>query len=210
MTSGQIYPVRGDEIPLPGGRFLYRPVEPAAYVIVSHPARGLWVTEKGWTARSSAAGPFRADQVLRALRLANTRIPQGCELGPWQTGLELFATSTLPSHANDWQRVEEDWLTPSVSRYAGSSIDQVVNETCCARPTDRPCVAFDSDQPHSASDVREHMEVAWPELNPVFAGVLLRPWNAHPEGSAVWAHDHDLEGDFAVIDFPAARLDARH
>jgi hypothetical protein len=190
-------------VDLPAGRVLYRPIAETRYVLVGHPLFGIWLTEEGWTPRSRGVGPFRPEQALRAARLVNTQVPQGCELGPWQSGLELFVSSPLPAHANDWQRIEEDWLPPAVSRYVPADVDGVVNETCCATPADRPRVDFAPADPSRLSETRHRVDTEWPELAPTIGGLLLRPWNAHPAGSVLWSGSRDFQRDFAVVDLPA-------
>jgi hypothetical protein len=190
-------------VALPTGRFLYRPIAERRYVLVGHRVLGIWLTEEGWTPRSRGVGPFRPEQALRAVRLVNTQVPQGCELGPWQSGLELFVPSSLPAHANEWERIEEAWLPPSVCRYVPGDVDGVVNETCCARPADRPRVDFEPGDTFALAEARERVDAEWAELAPTVGGILRRPWNAHPEGSVLWSRSRDFQGDFAVVDLPA-------
>jgi hypothetical protein len=99
-------------VALPAGRLLYRPIVEVRHVLVGYRVLGIWLTEEGWTRRSRGVGPLRPEQALRAVRLVNTTVPQGCELGPWQSGLELFASSPLPAHADAWERIDEGWLPP--------------------------------------------------------------------------------------------------
>src|SRR5436309_2889844 len=118
---------------VPTGRLLYRPSDDTHYVVVQQDRTGeLRIVEGGWSFDSAAAGPFHPDDVLRAWRLANTSVPDGCELGPWQPGIALFTRAKLPGHPNDWSRLEAAWLSPSVTRYSESDIRQVINEICCA------------------------------------------------------------------------------
>lgn len=82
---------------VPRGRVRYRPLDDGRYVVVQAAAiDGYWVVEDGWSVHSVCAGPFVPEEVLRALRLSNTSVPNGCELGPRQSGLELFPTLCPP------------------------------------------------------------------------------------------------------------------
>src|SRR5262245_57607309 len=119
---------------LPTGRLLYRASDPEVtrFVVVQHDRTGeLRIVEDGWSPGSDAAGPFEPGDVLRAFRLANTSVPNGCELGPWEPGITLFRREKLPGHPDDWSRLDPAWLPPSVTRYGESDVDHVVNETCC-------------------------------------------------------------------------------
>jgi hypothetical protein len=101
---------------IPHGRLVYQPLAgDPLFVLVESRKAGLWIVPDGWTSESRAAGPFNPDEALRALRLANVRVPRGCELGPWRDGLGLFERRRLSGHANDWSRVEPAWLTRSMS-----------------------------------------------------------------------------------------------
>jgi hypothetical protein len=190
-------------VALPAGRLLYRPFAEVRHVLVGHRVLGIWLTEEGWTRRSRGVGPLRPEQALRAVRLVNTTVPQGCELGPWQSGLELFASLPLPAHADAWERIDEGWLPPSVSRYVPADVDGVVNESCCATPADRPKVDFAPTDVSALAEARDRVDAEWSELAPTLGGILLRPWNVHPVGSVLWSRSRDFHDDFAVVDLPA-------
>ncbi|WP_437734509.1 hypothetical protein [Sorangium sp. So ce1335] len=190
---------------LPAGRLLYKPSDELRYVVVHRGRAGeFWLVEDGWTAESIAAGPFRPEDILRAFRLANTLVPEGCELGPWQTGIGLFKPAKLPSHPGDWSRVEAAWLAPSVSRYSDSDIRKPINEICCAPPQDPPRVewkAADTPETHEPPDLVYEL---CQESRLKEVGTLRRPWNAHPPGSPLLAESKELNGIFVVIDLPPA------
>lgn len=189
---------------LPAGRLLYRLADELHYVVVRHGrAPGVWLVVDGWTAESEAAGPFHPHDILRALRLASTFIPQGCELGPWQRGLGLFERSKLPFHPSEWSRVEPSWLDPSVSRYSEQDIDCVVNETCCAPARDMPRVDWRAVAANGA-EVRALVRARCPDLDLAHVGALHRAWNAHPAGSLLLAESELLSGAFIVVDCPPA------
>lgn len=189
---------------LPAGRLLYRPAEEARHVVVN---RGrpdeLWVVEDGWTEDSRAAGPFRPEDILRALRLANTSVPEGCERGPWQAGIGLFRRAVLPAPAGDWSRVDAAWLLPSVSRYSGSEGDKLVNETCCAPSAERPRIHWDDAKVAVVrSDTIALVRARCEGLRPRHSGTLSKAWNAHPAGSIVLAESTELSEGFAIVDLP--------
>lgn len=185
----------------PRGRLLYRPSDDARYIVVRHDRTGaLWLIEDGWTAQSRAAGPFHPNDVLRALRLASTLVPDGCELGPWQPGICLFPPATLP-RPHEWSRFDSTWLPPSVSRYSAADVSGAVHETCCSPPLDEPRVAWGAAPPGAAPE--ELLALArerHPDLAPTRTGTLHRAWNAHPAGSPVLARTETLEGPFLVVD----------
>lgn len=189
---------------LPVGRFLYKPADEIRFVVLRHDRTGeLWIVEDGWTAESEAAGPFRPSDVLRAFRLANTIVPEGCELGPWQHGIGLFERCKLPAHPKDWSRVDPAWLEPSLSRYDESDISEVVNETCCAPPQDRPRIDWNAEASTAeARELQALVQTSYPELRLHEAGTLQKAWNAHPAGSPLLAEAKSLHGVFVVVDLP--------
>jgi hypothetical protein len=188
-------------VPLPIGRLLYREADTMTHVVVQHVrSREHWIVEEGWSGESEAAGPFSPDDLLRAVRLANTSVPDGCELGPWQSGIRLFGPTRLPGHSNDWTRVETAWLSRTVTLYSESDITQVTNETCCEAPKDIPRVRVEPSLP--TADLDALVRTRAPGLQLRCMGVLRCPWNAHPEGSPVYSRSIDLDQAFAAIDLP--------
>jgi hypothetical protein len=188
---------------LPRGRLLYKPGEAMSYVVVKDVRTpGLWLVEDGWTADSEAAGPFREEEGLRAFRLANTIVPEGCELGPWRSGLGLFKRTRLPGHPNDWSRVDAAWLTPSVSRYVRAELDSIVNETCCAPPKDEPRLDWGAVPGRNWTSWSDVVLGQHPDLQARQVGLLSKAWNVHPKGSVVVATDRAFSGDFAIVDLP--------
>jgi hypothetical protein len=183
---------------LPRGRVLYRREDDAPFVILRHERSGAFhLSREGWTSTTLAAGPFEAKDVLRAWRLANVRIPEGCERGPWQWGSGFFALGTLPFAESEWAIFDPAWATPSVSHYETTDIDEVVNETCCAPPHDEPRVDWSASP---MSDEELLALVGGPRDDVV--GVLEREWNVHPKGSVVVASRAKLADRFAVVDLP--------
>ena len=186
---------------LPRGRLLYREPDTITYVVVQHiRTREHWIVEDGWSDDSKAAGPFSPDDLLRAVRLANTSVPDGCELGPWQPGIRLFEPTRLPGHSNDWTRVETAWLSRTVALYSESDTTQVSNERCCEAPTDIPRVRVEPSL--STTDLDDLVRTRAHGAQLRYIGVLRRPWNAHPEGSPVYGRSTDLDEAFAVVDLP--------
>jgi hypothetical protein len=188
---------------LPEGRLLYRPLDAARYVVVvAAGIAGHWIVEAGWTKCSRCAGPFSASDALRALRLSNTLVPEGCELGPWQTGLALFPNGELPAHPNQWSCCPAAWLPPTMTLYRATSHEGFLNEKCCAPPTQFPKL-----RPLGVSDVEaselEH-RVSSPEYGTELGllGLLAREWNVHPAGSPVYGATANLAHEFLVIDLP--------
>jgi hypothetical protein len=151
--------------------------------------------------RSACSAPGERE-ALRAFRLANTLVPEGCELGPWLRGLGLFSRTRLPGHPDEWSRVEVPWLEPSVASYRRADLERVSIETCCAPARDEPRVDWTPAPPDDRATWRELVSSLHPHLRAegVEVGVLTRPWNVHPAGSPVVATDRSLSGDFAIID----------
>lgn len=188
---------------VPTGRLLYRPSDETHYVVVRQDSTNeLWVVEDGWSRDSDAAGPFHPDDVLRAFRLANTSVPDGCERGPWQPGIALFRRTKLPGHPNDWSSVEPTWLPPSFTRYSDSDVSGVINETCCAPPQDAPRIDWSMRANAAATELGTLVCARHPGLVLSHIGTLQRPWNVHPAGSPVFARSEDLSATFVVIDLP--------
>lgn len=187
---------------LPQGRLLYRTSDALCYVVVSRGRSDeLWLVEEGWTAASRAAGPFDPGDALRALRLAGTMVPEGCEKGPWQGGIHVFPHNRLPR--GDWAPVEPALLGASVSRYRGSQMGEVVNEICCMPSADPPRVDWRQSSPSFLlSSVSDVVANRLPDLRWAHIGVLTRTWNAHPVGSPILAEDRELKGAFAIVDLP--------
>lgn len=192
---------------LPVGRILYRPIDEFPYVVVRRAGeKELWVVADAWTGAHLVAGPFRPRDALRAFRLANTMVPEGCELMPWQSGMGLFRLSPLPGHANDWSRVEPTWLEPSVSSYSEDAISIVINESCCAPARDQPCIEWTIDDlllPGISKTEAQRLVLAqFPAVNVSQVGLLKKLWNVHPAGSPVVAGTRELTGEFVMIDLP--------
>jgi hypothetical protein len=187
---------------VPSGRLLYRTLDRARYVAVTSRTSGLWIVEEGWTAESRAAGPFRPNDALRAVRLANVAVPEGCELGPWQEGIGLFVREPLPGHPNDWSRVDAAWLPPSVSRYAGTDMERVINESCCARPSDPPRIDWHAQSTDEERAARELVAIRCPDLDLGAFGLLARAWNIHPSGSPALTETASSSGNVVIVDLP--------
>jgi hypothetical protein len=170
---------------IPTGRLLYARADEAPFILVRHDRSGaFFLTEDGWDERSRAAGPFDPNDVLRALRLANVRVPDGCERGPWSWGVDLFPRAVLPHPPPEYSRFDPSWAPPSASAYSSEDVDGVVNERCCAPPRDEP-------------------RVRWILTSALPTGLLDREWNAHPRGSLVLAQARSQDA-FVVIDLPPA------
>lgn len=193
-----------ERIALPAGRLLYRPCDEARNVVVRHDRSGeLWIVEDGWSSDSAAAGPFHPSDVLRALRLANTNVPDGCERVAWQSGIALFERTELPSHPNDWSRLEPAWLTPSVTRYSASDANPDHDETCCAPARDTPRIDWRKSANGAGAELVTLIGELHPDLVLSHHGSLRREWNAHPAGSLVFAPRPELSAAFLVVDLPA-------
>jgi len=192
--------------PIPRGRLVYRIADSEPFfVLCDDRSKRLFIVEDPWEVGSACAGPFDPNDALRAWRIANVRVPEGCERGPWQWGIRLFETGPLPDRLDAWTRFDPSWLAPSVSRYCAKDFDEVVNEACCAPPQDAPRVAW-------GTSVAAYEEV---ELRALAAsrgvesrqlarlGQLERDWNAHPAGSAVFAGTGASDG-LVIVDLPPA------
>jgi hypothetical protein len=200
-------PESGGVCDLPTGRLLVQAAEGQGFAIVASPRReGFWIVPEGWRAGAGAAGPFRASDILRAYRLANMMVPDGCELGPWQTGIGLFPPATLPGRTDEWDRVDPGWLPPSVSRYSAEDVREDSERLCCAPPTDKPRLERvpGGEDPTIADSAALVASLFGAGAFPV-AATLSRAWNAHPAGSPVFAEGADLTSVFLVIDVPLTR-----
>jgi len=193
---------------LPPGRLLYRTSDARCYVVVRRGRSDeLWVVEEGWTAASRAAGPFDPGDALRALRLAGTMVPEGCEKGPWREGIHLFPHNRLPR--GDFAPVEPASLGASVSRYSGSEMGKIVNEMCCMPSADPPRVDWRRSSPSLLlSSVFDVIAPRLPQLRAAHIGALKRTWNAHPAGSPILAEDGEMKGAFAIVDLPPTEVTA--
>jgi hypothetical protein len=189
-------------VALPTGRLLYAEADASPFVIVRHDRSGaLFVVEDGWRDGAIALGPFHPRDVLRALRLANVRVPEGCERGPWRWGTGLFPASRLPHPAGEWSAFAPAWASPSASHYRAEDVDRVVNEICCAPSHEPPRVRW-SDAPAVDAEIRDLVLARFPDAGLDVAGVLDRAWNAHPRGSLVLAATPLLAPSFAIADLP--------
>jgi hypothetical protein len=168
---------------LPRGRILYRSADATPFLLILHePTQRLYLAPDGWTGDALVAGPLDDDQALRAYRLANVRVPQGCERGPWQWGFDSFERRPLPFPPSEWSAFDPRWAPPSTTLYSDADADRVVNEVCCGAPRDEPSIRWE----------------------PSGVGRLEREWNAHPKGSPVRRlQESHGSGQFVVIDEPA-------
>lgn len=191
---------------LPRGQFLHRDAEFVQYALYGRrDDPRLWITMTGLGATKRAAGPFEPHDAVRALRLANLSIPNGCELGPWQDGLGFFQVGPLPGPAHEWIPVQPARLEPSVTPYQGEDIVGEAKRTCCAPPTAPPKVHWSEKSggdpvPDELALALQAIYARHPALRNARIGSLLRTWNAHPKGSLVWAETGALERGFFVAD----------
>jgi hypothetical protein len=180
---------------LPQGRFLYRAGSASRYLVLCRRDKEYWLAPDGWTIGCEAAGPFRAEDVLRALSFASVTVPEGCEKGPWQEGVNLLSRAALPGVESEWGSVEPAWLPWSVTQYAGDGAEHFRNETCCSPSAAAPRITWIAS-PHE--DVYRSARMDRSRL-PV-AGTLEREWNMHAAGSLVLAENDALIGEFVVVD----------
>lgn len=196
---------------LPQGRFLYRFADEPRYGLYRYEDDPrLWITALGAYDRSRSAGPFEPHEAVRALRLANLEIPDGCELGPWQTGLGFFPRVALPEDWYEWTEVHPSRLEPSVTRYGRDDITGETLRICCAPPTYPPKVLWTDKKtkkappsvfaPERLMGISERVFARHPELRTARVGALKKAWNGHPEHSLLWAPTGALEGDFYIAD----------
>jgi len=184
---------------LPRGRFLYRESDDEArYGLFGHldDAR-VWIRALRHAPPTRAAGPFERADAVRALRLANVEIPDGCELGPWQDGVGFFPVARLPEPAPDGFPIDPHSLEPSITPYVAEDIEDSGVRGCCAAPSYPPKVKWDARR-----IAPEGIYVRFPTLRPARVGSLTRMWNAHPSGSLVFAPSGALVGGFFVADLP--------
>lgn len=188
---------------LPSGRLLYEQSKERLFVVISRNHEEYWLVQDGWAIGDEAAGPFRSYDILRAYRLANTLVPDGCELGPWQYGIALFSLGSLPGKNNDWSHCEPNWLTPSVSLYSAADILDVPSEGCCVVPTDKPRVNWlPADAVTKVDSLIELVRSRYPGLVLPAMATLIRSWNVHPIGSPLFAESKLFGGTFVVVDLP--------
>lgn len=191
--------------PLPRGRLLYRqPDEPALHALYrGEEDSRLWLSRAEFPQPDVAAGPFDLRDAVRAWRLSNVLVPDGCELVAWQTGIVLFRVRPLPAALHVWRRVDLAALEPSLSRYGGGDISGESGE-CSGAPTYPPRVAWvngDAALTPAARSALEAIRVGHAELQQARVGMLKREWNAHPVGSLVLLPGAVLESGFFVVDF---------
>jgi hypothetical protein len=188
---------------LPAGRLLYRQNGDFPYIVVRNDrCADLWLVEEGWSEDSVATGPFAPEDALRAYRIANAIVPEGCELGPWQRGLALLGKSKLPGQPSDWSPFELSWLPPTVTVYPAGSLDRLTNETCCAPICKPPRVRLFPLVGDDGAELARLVRQRHPQLDVNFGGTLDREWNLHPEGSPAFARHPDLSAGLVVVDLP--------
>ena len=194
--------------PLPSGRFLYAEAERQLYdVYRSNTAIGLWISTREYPSSERAAGPFDPNDALRALRLANLSIPDGCELGPWQTGLGFFELRSMPGSFAMWSKVDPQSLPPSITRYEYAHVTGEARG-CCAPPTSAPKVQWEERQKGVlAGTSEENLEgilTRAPVLARSLRGLLKHAWNGHPQASLLFASGKRFDGGFYVVDLAPA------
>lgn len=196
---------------LPRGQLLHREVDYAWYGLFGRrDDPRLWITAIDLSSPERAAGPFEPHEAVRALRLANLSIPDGCELGPWQDGIGLFDVSPLPGHPREWDAIEPSWLEPSVTEYTERDITDESEHVCCAPPTAPPPVVWDDEDtedigwetpPNLLDFALDPIFARHPILRSARVGSLRGAWNGHPDLCMVWAPTGALRGGFFVADF---------
>lgn len=194
---------------LPTGRFLYaeptEEIDPC--VVLSRRGHEFWIARAEWNPGCPAAGPYRDHQSLRALRIANTHAPRGCELdvNSWSSGLFLLGETPLPGDLNEWTTVDVRQLPPSVSIYPHRQIapEPTFEAGCCAPPRDQPKIRWgEGIGKLVADDTLVRIREALQEQHLPAVGHLKHAWNAHPPGSLVFAVSYDLNDQFAIVDVP--------
>lgn len=197
--------------PLPRGRFLYRePDEEGRFGLYGHPSDPrVWISARPLVNPQRAAGPFEPDAGVRALRLANVEIPEGCELGPWQDGLGFFAVAPLPTYPHQWSPIDPAQLEPSITVYGAEDIRDDGDRTCCAPPTYPPRVQWEAPE-DLLNSISKPVYLKYPFLAQARIGTLSRTWNAHPARSLVWAPTGKLPGGFYVADADLQGIAGEH
>lgn len=151
-----------------------------------------WKSNGEWfvvEAYRRAAGPFREDQILRAVRVANAGVIDGCELVGSKPGFLELAPFLLPTR-DDWEEVSTADLPMSITVYSADD----------AAPCQGCCTVFD----------------AWPRISQVrlkdltpseraaiadspLVGRLRKGWNMHPSGSLI-GYSYAIETGFVILD----------
>lgn len=154
------------------------------------------------------AGPFYPNDALRALRLANLEVPDGCSLMGWRPALTLLF-DVIYVHREyfelDPRTLDQRKLPHSLSRYTPDDI-QGEGGGCCSAPTNPPLVRWTGNRrgalSTTAQAAHETMVARHPELRRARLGALKREWNAHPAGSLLYMPGALLEtSGFLVVDF---------
>lgn len=190
-------------VALPTGRLVCRPADADRFVAVGHPLDPrFWITEPDRVSPTESVGPLEPEDVLRALRLVNHEVPYGCDIMPWEDGRHLFTTSLLPDDPFSFFAIEPGRISPSLSLYETSDIDEQTVDSCCAPSKKRPKVRLDYHR-GSSTRIDHAFDVAVarrPELARAQLGILRRAWNGHPAESLVIAPTGRLESGFFVAD----------
>lgn len=189
---------------IPIGRLLYRAGDDNPFVVLQHnPTQQLYIGPEGWDSNSEVTRSLAPQDALRALRLANVNVPDGCELGPWQRGIGLFETMTLSFPVDEYVQIEAAWLLPALSQYSMALVNETEDVTCCAPPHHKPKIKWDViHSEYSLDELQEMAHAKFGSKDLTVAGELTDEWNAHPSGSIVIATPMRLTGDFIVVDLP--------
>lgn len=142
-------------------------------------------------------GPFEDRSILRAVRVACTPTIDGCELGPNEFGVIELSPRQPLQRGPKWQPVSQDELPQSVTEYDHSALEPVSG--CCTTSDAIPQVVWrTTDQWEKYTDE-----------SPERSGRLASGWNAHPEGSLLFARGQTLEAGFVIVDLPPSAVENR-
>lgn len=181
-------------IVLPAGVLLYKPSTERRYRTLKRLRGGEhWIVGDGWSVGAPSIGPLIDAQLLRAVRVAESLVPQGCELGPWQDGFYLFDPTPLPGTVNEWEDFDLSWAPPSVTQYDASMMSLFANDACCGGTPRSPDIRWNGVDVGSAAEHSLPDAYRW-------TGALTREWNVHPAGSPVYSTARGTDDAFVVVD----------
>lgn len=175
MRLAERWPCTGDTMPaIECGIAAYRAHPDAWWIVVEH----------------EMIGPFDARSILRAVRVACTPIPDGCERFGSILAVSEFRPRRPLRKGPRWRAFDENELPISVTVYDRAALAPVSG-----------CVTTFDALPQVAWDASNHWQ-PFLDQRPARGGRLTKAWNAHPAGSLLFAEASGLGAGFTIVDAP--------